>query len=227
MTINDFVNRRALYSADLTVPIAVLDGRNLDIRCPDRNSELDGLQHVNSFCLVNAVLKALQQKTVKATTVIGLKIVDDAGITGLDLGRHIGRKVQDTCVSQLDAGREFLKGDMCVAVVENQKDFAVSKMKFKCVQPLQEDDLRHPSLCIASISAAQAAKVNVFETTGIFVFFDDPEGELVRTVSITAKSQGEQLFVLFAPLKLLCCEGTINLELKMFSQGQHQKKVKT
>jgi len=91
---------------------------------------------------------------VEATAVIGLKIADDAGITGLDLGRHIERKVQDTCVSQLDVGREFLKGDMCATVVENQKDFAVGNMKVKCVQSLQEDDLRHPSLCIASISAA-------------------------------------------------------------------------
>ncbi len=209
------------------MPVAVLDGRNLDICCPDRNNEPDGLQHVNFFCLVNAVLKALQQETVEATAVIGLKIADDADITRLDLGRHIVRKVQDTCVSQLDAGREFLKGDMCTAVVENQKDFAVGNMKVKCVQPLQEDDLRHPSLCIASISAAQATKVNVFEATGIFVFFDDPEGELVGTVSITTKSQGEPLFALFAPLKLLCREGIISLELKMFSQGQHQKKVKT
>jgi hypothetical protein len=87
--------------------------------------------------------------------------------------------------------------------------------------------LRHQSLCIASINAAQAAKVNVFEATGIFVFSDDPKGELVGTVSVTAKSQGEPLFVLFAPLKLLCCKGIISLELKMFSQGQHQKKVKT
>jgi hypothetical protein len=71
------------------------------------------------------------------------------------------------------------------------------------------------------------AKVNVFEATGIFVFSDDPEGELVGTVSVTAKSQGEPLFVLFVPLKFLCCEGIISLELKMFSQGQHQKKVKT
>jgi hypothetical protein len=177
--------------------------------------------------LVNSVLKALQQETVEATTVIGLKIVDDVGITGLDLGRHIGRKVQDTCVSQLDAGKEFLKGDMCVVVVENQKDFVVGNMKVKCVQPLQEDDLHHPSLCIASISAAQAAKVNVFEATGIFVFFDDPEGELVGTVSVTAKSKGESLFVLFAPFKLLCCKGIISLELKNFNQGQHQKKVKS
>jgi hypothetical protein len=177
--------------------------------------------------LVNAVFKVLQHETVEATVVIGLRIADDADIIGLDLERHIGRKVQDTCVSQLDAGREFLKGDMCVAFVKNQKDFVVGNMKVKCVQPLQEDDLRHPSLCIASISAAQVAKVNVFEATGIFVFSDDPEGELVRTVSITAKSQGEPLFVLFAPLKLLCREGIISLELKMFSQGQHQKKVKT
>jgi hypothetical protein len=161
------------------------------------------------------------------TAVIGLKIADDVGITGLDLGHHIGRKVQDTCVSQLDAGREFLKGDMCTVIVKNQKDFAIGNMKVKCVQPLQKDDLRHPSLCIASISAAQVAKVNVFEATGIFVFFDDPKGELVEIVSVTTKSQGEPLFVLFAPLKLLCREGIINLELKMFSQGQHQKKVKT
>jgi hypothetical protein len=75
------------------VPVVVLNGRNLDIRCPDRNSELDGLQHVNFFCLVNVVLKALQQETVEAMAVIGLKIADDASITGLDLGRHIGRKV--------------------------------------------------------------------------------------------------------------------------------------
>jgi len=121
----------------------------------------------------------------------------------------------------LDAGREFLKGDMCTAVVENQKDFAVGNMKVKCVQPLQEDDLRHPSLCIALISAAQAAKVNAFEVTGIFVFFDDPKGELVRTISVTAKSQGESLFVLFVPLKLLYRKGIISLELKMISQGQH------
>jgi hypothetical protein len=87
--------------------------------------------------------------------------------------------------------------------------------------------MRHPSLCIASISAAQAAKVNVFEPTGIFVFSDDPKGELVETVSITAKSQSEPLFVLFAPLKLFCRARIISLELKMFSQGQHQKKVKT
>jgi hypothetical protein len=100
-------------------------------------------------------------------------------------------------------------------------------MKVKCIQPFQEDDLHHPSLCIASINAAQAAKVNVFEATGIFVFSDDLKGELVGTVSVTAKSQGEPLFVLFAPLKLLSCEGIISLELKMFSQGQHQKKVKT
>jgi len=84
--------------------------------------------------------------------------------------------------------------------------------------------LRHPSLCIALISATQTAKVNVFEATGIFVFSDDPEGELVGTVSITAKSQGEPFFVLFAPFKLLCREGIISLELKMFSQGQHQKR---
>jgi hypothetical protein len=206
------------------MPIAVLDGRNLDIYCPDRNSESDGLQHINSFCLVNVVLKVLQQETVEVTAVIGLKIADDADNTGLDLGRHIGRKVQDTCVSRLDVGREFLKGDMCTAVVANQKDFAVGNMKVKCVQPLQEHDLCHPSLCIASISAAQATKVNVFEATRIFVFFNDPEGELVKTISITAKSQGEPLFVLFAPLKLLCRKGIISLELKMFSQGQHQKK---
>jgi hypothetical protein len=62
---------------------------------------------------------------------------------------------------------------------------------------------------------------------GIFVFFDDPEGELVGTIFVTTKSQGEPLFVQFAPLKLLCHEGIISLELKMFSQGQHQKKVKT
>jgi hypothetical protein len=68
---------------DLVVPVAILDGCNLDIRCPDKNSELDGLQHVNFFCLVNAILKALQQETVEATTIIGLKIVDDASITGL------------------------------------------------------------------------------------------------------------------------------------------------
>jgi hypothetical protein len=158
---------------------------------------------------------------VEATTVIGLKIADDVSITGLDLGRHIGRKVQDTRVSQLDAGREFLKGDMCVVVVENQKDFVVGNMKVKCVQPLQEDDLHHPSLCIASISATQATKVNVFEATRIFVFSDDPEGELVGTVSVITKNQGEPLFVLFAPLKLLYREGIISLELKMFSQGQH------
>ena len=77
---------------------------------------------------------------------IGLKIADDVGITRLDLGRHIGRKVLNTCVSQLDAGMEFLKGDMCVAVVENQKDFADGNMKVKCLQPLQEDDLCHQSL---------------------------------------------------------------------------------
>jgi len=124
-------------------------------------------------------------------------------------------------------GREFLKGDMCIAVFENQKDFAIGNMKVKCVQPLQEDDLRHPSLCIASINVAQAAKVNIFEATRIFVFSDDPKGELVGTVSVIAKSQGEPLFVLFAPLKLFCRMGIINLELKMFSQGQHQKKVKT
>jgi hypothetical protein len=206
------------------VPVAILDGHNLDICCPDRNSEPDGLQHVNFFCLVNAVLKALQQETVEATAVIGLKIADDVSITRLDLGCHIGRKVQDTCVFQLDAGREFLKGDMCAAVVENQKDFTVGNMKVKCVQPLQEDDMRHPSLCIALISAAQATKVNVFEATGIFVFSDDLEGELVGTVSVTAKSQGEPLFVLFALLKLFCCEGIISLELKMFSQGQHKKR---
>jgi len=116
---------------------------------------------------------------------------------------------------------------MCTVIVKNQKDFAVGNMKVKYVQPLQKGDLRHPSLCIASISAAQVAKVNVFEATGIFVFFDDPKGELVEIVSVTTKSQGEPLFVLFAPLKLLCREGIINLELKMFSQGQHQKKVKT
>jgi hypothetical protein len=125
---------------------------------------------------------------IEATAVIGLKIADDAGIIGLDLGRHIGRKVQNTCVSQLDVGREFLKGDICVVVVENQKDFAVGNMKVKCVQPLQEDDLRHLSLCITSISVAQAAKVNIFETTWIFVFSDDLEGELVRTISVTTKS---------------------------------------
>jgi hypothetical protein len=159
--------------------------------------------------------------------VIGLKIADDADITRLDFGRHIGRRVQDTCVSQLDASRGFLKGDMCVAVVENQKDFAVGNMKVKCVQPLQEYDLCHPSLRIASISVAQAAKVNVFEAMGIFVFSNDPKGELVEIVSVIVKSQGEPLFVLFAPLKLLCREGIISLELKMFSQGQHQKKVKT
>jgi len=62
---------------------------------------------------------------------------------------------------------------------------------------------------------------------GIFVFSDDPEGELVETVSVIIKTQGEPLFVLFVPLKLLCREGIISLELKMFSQGQHQKKVKT
>ncbi len=197
--------------------VAILDGRNLDIRCPNRNSETDGLQHVNFFCLVNAILKALQQETVEATAVIGLKIVDDASITGLNFGRHIGRKVQDTCVYQLDASKEFLKGDMCVAVVENEKDFAVGNMKVKCIQPLQEDDLRHPSLCIASISVAHAAKVNIFEATGIFLFSDDPEGELVRTISVTTKNQGELLFVLFAPLKLFCREGIINLELKLFS----------
>jgi hypothetical protein len=116
---------------------------------------------------------------------------------------------------------------MCATIVKNQKDFAVGNMMVKCVQPLQEDNLHHPSLCIALISAAQAAKVNVFEATRIFVFSNDPEGELVRIVSVTTKSQGEPLFVLFAPLKLLCHEGIINLELKMFSQGQHQKKVKT
>jgi hypothetical protein len=59
--------------------------------------------------------------------------VDDVDIIGLDLGHHIGRKVQDTCVSQLDAGREFLKGDMCTSIVENQKDFAIGNMKVKCV----------------------------------------------------------------------------------------------
>jgi hypothetical protein len=116
---------------------------------------------------------------------------------------------------------------MCVTVVENQKDFAVGNMKVKCVQSLQEDDMRHPSLCMASIGAAQATKVNVFEATGIFVFSNDPEGEFVGTISVTTKSQGEPLFVLFVPFKLLCHEGIINLELKMFSQGQHQKKVKT
>jgi hypothetical protein len=203
------------------------DGCNLDIRCPDKNNEPDGLQHINFSCLVNTVFKALPQETVEAMAVIGFKIADDAGITGLDLGHHIGRKVQDTCVSRLDAGREFLNGDMCAAIVKNQKDFAVNNMKVKCVQPPQEDDLRHPSLYIASISATQVAKVNIFEAMGIFVFFDDPEGELVGTVSVTAKSQGEPLFVLFVPLKLLCREGIINLELKMFSQGEHQKKVKT
>jgi len=207
------------------VPVVVLDGRNLDIHCPNKNSEPNGLHHVNFFCLVNVVLKA--QETVEATAVIGLKIVDDAGITWLDLRRHIGRKVQDMCVSQLDAGREFLKGDMCVVVIKNRKDFAVGNMKVKCVQPLQEDDLRHISLSIALISATHATKVNVFEAMGIFVFSDDPEGELVGTVSVTTKSPGEPLFVLFAPLKLLCREGIISLELKMFNQGQHQKKVKT
>jgi len=105
------------------VPVAVLDGRNLDIHCLDRNSEPNGLHHNNFFCLVNVVLKALQQETVEVTAVIGLKITNDASITGLDLGHHIGRKVQDSCVSQLDVGREFLKGDMCAAVVKNQKDF--------------------------------------------------------------------------------------------------------
>jgi len=118
------------------MPVAVLDGRNLYICCPNRNNEPDGLQHVNFFCLVNIVLKALQQETVEATAVIGLKIGNDAGITGMDLGRHIGRKVQDTCVSQLDASREFLKGDMCATVVENQKDFVIGNMKVKCIQPL-------------------------------------------------------------------------------------------
>jgi hypothetical protein len=167
--------------------------------------------------LVNAVLKALQQETVKATAIIGFKIADDADITRLNLGGHIGRKVQDTCVSQLNASREFLKGDMCAAIVKNQKDFVVGNMKVKCVQPFQKDDLRHPSLCIALISTTQATKVNVFEATGIFVFSDDPKEELIRTVSITAKSQGEPLFVLFAPLKLLCRKGIINLEFKMFS----------
>ncbi len=209
------------------MPVIVINGHNLDIHCPDKNNKPNGLQHVNFFCLVNAILKALQQETVEVTTVIGLKIANDAGITGLDLGRHIGRKVQDTCVSQLYASREFFKGDMCVAVVENQKDLTVGNTKVKCVQPLQEDDLRHPSLYIASISVAQATKVNVFEATGIFVFFDDPKGELVGTVSITTKSQGEPLFVLFVPFKLLCRKGIISLELKMFNQGQHQKKVKT
>ncbi len=81
------------------MPVAVLDGRNLNIRCLDKNSEPDGLQHVNFFCLVNVVLKALQQETVAITAVIGFKIADDASIIGLDLGHHIGRKVQDTCVS--------------------------------------------------------------------------------------------------------------------------------
>ncbi len=80
------------------MPVAILDGRNLDICCPDRNNEPDGLQHVNFFYLVNVVFKALQQETVEAMAVIGLKIADDVGITGLDLGCHIGRKVQDTCV---------------------------------------------------------------------------------------------------------------------------------
>jgi hypothetical protein len=116
---------------------------------------------------------------------------------------------------------------MCAAVVKNQNNFTVSNMKVKCVQPLQEDDLHHPSLCIASINVAQAAKVNVFEATGIFVFSNDLEGELVGIVSVTAKSQGELLFVLFTAFKLLYREGIISLELKMFSQGQHQKNVKT
>ncbi len=61
------------------MPITILDSRNLDIYCLDRNSEPNGLQHVNFFCLVNAVLKAMQQETVEATVVIGLKIADDAG----------------------------------------------------------------------------------------------------------------------------------------------------
>ncbi len=126
---------------------------------------------------------------VEATTVIGLKIADDAGITRLDLRRHIGRKVQDTCVSQLDANMEFLKGDMCAAVVQNQKDFAVGNMKVKCVQPLQEDDLRHPSLCIASISVAQAAKFNVFEATRIFVFSDDPKGSLSELILLQQRAK--------------------------------------
>jgi hypothetical protein len=50
---------KALCNADLAMPVAVLDGHNLDICCPDMNSELDGLHHINFFLLVNAVLKAL------------------------------------------------------------------------------------------------------------------------------------------------------------------------
>jgi hypothetical protein len=120
---------------------------------------------------------------LEATAIIGLKIADDAGITWLDLGRHIRGKVQDTCVFQLDAGKEFLKGDMCAAVVEKRKDFAVGNMKVKCIHPLQEDDLRHPSLCIASISVAQA-KVNFLKQRGFLYFPMTQRGNLSEPSSL-------------------------------------------
>jgi len=105
----------------LAVPVAVLDGRNLDICCPDRNSEPDGLQHVNFLCLVNVVLKALQHEIVEATVVIGFKIAADVGFTWLDLGRHIGRKVQDTCVSQLDVGRSCSRGTCALQLLRTKR----------------------------------------------------------------------------------------------------------
>jgi len=104
------------------------------------------------------------------------------------------------------------KRDVGTAIVENKQNFPVCHAKIKCFEPLEEDDLCHPSLRIVTIGTAKVIHVDVFETTRTFVLADDPERKLVGAIAIAADSQSETLLVLLFPFQLLCCQGIVRLK---------------
>jgi hypothetical protein len=100
---------------------------------------------------------------------------------------------------------------MCAVIVHNQKNITPCHPRIKPFQPLEKDDLCHPSLSVASVLTSKAVSVDVFETTRVFVFANDKKWKLVRAINIAAHSQCETLFVLFASFKLLCGQGIVCL----------------
>jgi hypothetical protein len=100
---------------------------------------------------------------------------------------------------------------MCAAVVHNQKNITPCHSCMKPFQPLEKDDLCHPSLQVASVLASKAVSIDVFEAMRVFIFANDKKRKLVRAISIAAHNQRETLLVLFASFKLLCGQGIVRL----------------
>ncbi|CAK9197866.1 unnamed protein product [Sphagnum troendelagicum] len=68
--------------------------------------------------------------------VVGLEVVDDAGIARLNLRGHVQRQVENGRVPEADVIRNLLHRSVPTEVIQDQEDLLAGNMEIKCLKPL-------------------------------------------------------------------------------------------